>query len=669
MGDPAALSELDLHEEYRSERPIVDHRLLEPLLARCIRFDRAAAGALEHVLPDLVRGLGALASGGGFLRLLLQFPAERGEEERDPVERFEDGLAGLERSAPGVSAGFGGLAELITSRRAEVFVCGSEQADHGVEPIAIFAGTGTESVVAAGWRDGTGQLEVLDVFTSWGPDADRVFRKRGAFETAISGATEGLIVKRLDGDVVSRLHAAAVAAAPEKVDVEGSVVAAEPTDLFQPPGIELRAYQEEALARWEANGRRGVLAMATGTGKTIAAMSGAERLRRSDPEAPLVLVVLTPLIHLVDQWAAEVRRWGQRPIPCYESSTAWLSRTREAIDLLRAGARRTLVLVSTHATAVLEPFRDLIATVPEGSLMLVGDEVHHLGAPWARRALPENAELRMGLSATPERSEEEGGTAFLISYFGDVVFRFGITEAIAAGALSPYTYHPTLVELDHDELDDYRRNAARIARLLAIPPDRREAALLAQLLNERSRILNNAKGKLAALREAVEASRPDRAIIYCAGRDQLSAVMDIMWERGIASRQFTGEEPRREREALLEGLGRGEVPVLIGIRCLDEGVDVPEARQAYLLASSGNPREFVQRRGRLLRLAPGKRRSEISDLVAIPTDTEGFDRELVRKEFRRVLAFAEAAENGPEAVESLRRQLGRDESWNDLGGG
>jgi superfamily II DNA or RNA helicase len=109
--------------------------------------------------------------------------------------------------------------------------------------------------------------------------------------------------------------------------------------------------------------------------------------------------------------------------------------------------------------------------------------------------------------------------------------------------------------------------------------------------------------------------------------------------------------------------------VLIGIRCLDEGVDVPEARQAYLLASSGNPREFVQRRGRLLRLAPGKQRSEISDLVAIPTDTEGFDGELVRKEFRRVLAFAEAAENGPEAVESLRRQLGRDESWTDLGGG
>lgn len=139
--------------------------------------------------------------------------------------------------------------------------------------------------------------------------------------------------------------------------------------------------------------------------------------------APLLVVVLAPLIHLVDQWCAEVRRWGGRPIACYESSSRWLPSAQESIDLLRAGARRTAVLVSTHATASLEPFKQLLARAPDGSVMLIGDEVHHLGANWARDALPETAGARIGLSATPERSEDEGDERGAVSFFAEATLK------------------------------------------------------------------------------------------------------------------------------------------------------------------------------------------------------------------------------------------------------
>jgi superfamily II DNA or RNA helicase len=664
------LSEVAVEDEYRSDTVDVERVLLEPLLRRCARFDRAASGSLDRVLPFLARGLEGLAEGGGFLRLLVQMPVEPGggDEHGRLLDRVDEALGSLETSPPAPSRGFTALSELLTTDHAQVFVCGGEPGAVGVEAVAIFAAGEGESAVAVGWRDDADAFEVLDVFTSWGPSADRVYRKRGAFERTLEGGDRGLVVTQLDKGRMGRLLAIAAELSTPTPQRDGSATSPGQAELVSPSGLVLRGYQVEAIRRWHEAGRRGVMAMATGSGKTIVGMAAAARLRAEDPSHPLLLVVLAPLIHLVDQWCAEVRRWGERPIACYESSSSWLPGAQEAIDLLRAGARRTVVLVSTHATASLDPFKRLLARAPDGSVMLVGDEVHHLGAAWARDALPATAGARIGLSATPERSEDEGGNDFLFGYFGDVVYRFGIAEAIAARCLSPYAYHPVLVELDREELDDYRRVAGKLNRMLQVPADRRDRAVLAQLLNERSRILNNARGKLAVLRRAVEARRPDRAIVYCAGRDQLSAVMDIMWERGITSRQFTGEEPRGEREALLAGLDKGEVPALVGIRCLDEGVDVPGAREAYLLASSGNPREFVQRRGRLLRTAPGKIRSDIHDLVTVPTDPDGSADALLVKELRRVLAFAADADNGEEALALLQEQLSSFGFSTDLGG-
>ena len=664
------LSEVDVKDEYRSDSVDVERMLLEPLLRRCTRFDRAASGPFERVLPYLVSGLSGLADESGFLRMLVQVPVEPGDEDASGrlKDCLDEALGEMETSPPPPSRGFSALVHLIDANRVQLFVCGGEPGAVGVEPVAIFAAEDGESAVAVGWRDDADGFEVLDVFTSWGPSEDRVFRKRGAFERALEGGERGLTVVQFDADRIRRLRGIASGSALQALSKTGSGTTSAEADLALPAGLTLRPYQQEAVRRWLEGGRRGVFAMATGSGKTVVAMAAAAHLRQEDVTAPLVVVVLAPLIHLVDQWCAEVRRWGERPIACYESSSSWMPHAQEALDLLRAGARRTVFLVSTHATAALEPFKQLLAAAPVGSVMLIGDEVHHLGAAWARDALPNSTSPRMGLSATPERSDDEGGNAFLFGYFGDIVYRFGIADAIAVGCLSPYAYHPVLVELERDELDDYRRVAERLNRVMRAPSDRRDRSTLAQLLNERSRILNNARGKLAVLRGAVEAHRPDRAIVYCAGRDQLSAVMDMMWERGITSRQFTGEEPRREREELLAGLDRGEVPALVGIRCLDEGVDVPGAREAYLLASSGNPREFVQRRGRLLRTAPGKLRSDIHDLVTVPTDTDGSNDEQLVKELRRVLAFAADAENGAESRTYIQTQLSSYGIAVDLGG-
>ncbi|MFN8233442.1 MAG: DEAD/DEAH box helicase family protein [Actinomycetota bacterium] len=425
-------------------------------------------------------------------------------------------------------------------------------------------------------------------------------------------------------------------------------------------------YQRQAIEEWWLNDFQGILAMATGTGKTVTALSAIRDLSASE-RVPLVVLVLAPFKHLVDQWCAEIARWGGRFIACYESTDTWVSAASEGIALTRAGIRDSVFLVATHATSNLPAFRNLIMSAPGESLCVIADEAHRLGAPSLWNALPPNARFRLGLSATPERDEDETGTERLLEYFGGVVFEFGIDEAIAAGALAPYEYFPELVPLDRDELNEYRNIVERLERELAREPDGRSAKLIGQLYLQRATVLNTARGKLKALREAVERQRPDRSLIYCAGRPQLAAVMDLLWAQGITSRQFTGEESRRERTALLEGLVSGATPALVAIRCLDEGVDIPEAMSGYLLASSGNPREFVQRRGRLLRLSVGKTRARIFDYIVVPDGRADHEREVMRREVRRVMTFAQAALNGSRAIEALWPTIERFDLVHELG--
>ena len=298
--------------------------------------------------------------------------------------------------------------------------------------------------------------------------------------------------------------------------------------------------------------------------------------------------------------------------------------------------------------------------------LIVGDEAHNLGAQRLEASLPRSIGLRLGLSATPERYFDDRGTQALFDYFGTVLEpEFTLKDAIQQGALVHYLYYPILVELTEPEIETYADLTSRIGRAIAIGGDEENDSLTA-LLMQRARLIGAAVNKLEALREVMR-SRLDttHTLFYCGdgsvedhlsdeSQRQLEAVAQILGkEMGYGVATYTAETTLEEREDLRDQFELGELPGLVAIRCLDEGVDIPAIQTAVILASSGNPRQFVQRRGRILRPHPNKRRATLFDMIVLPPDlgreTLEIERNLLRKELQRFVEFADLADNVGEA--------------------
>jgi superfamily II DNA or RNA helicase len=309
--------------------------------------------------------------------------------------------------------------------------------------------------------------------------------------------------------------------------------------------------------------------------------------------------------------------------------------------------------------------------------LIIADEVHNLGAKAVSEILPTGIKLRLGLSATPERHLDPEGTTAVLSYFGDVIYEFGIQQAIAEGRLCRYRYHPLLVNLTDDEAMAYAEITARLGPLLAGSEKNPELGQTAMsLLIKRARLLGSAENKIEVLDQLLKRlpEKPTKAIFYCGDGSttdkvtdedvrQIQAVARVLGERhGLRVRNFTYRESPAEREEILRDLASGFLDGVVAIRCLDEGIDLPDLRMGFLLASSTNPRQFVQRRGRLLRKAAGKKIAEIYDFVIAPPDLGGeednaafnVERSLFRRELKRIEEFCNTAENGAEAVADLR---------------
>ena len=443
---------------------------------------------------------------------------------------------------------------------------------------------------------------------------------------------------------------------------------------LQPPDwIEARPYQQDAIRSWLDASGRGILHMATGTGKTITALLAASQVARS-LDGDLVLVVAVPYQHLVDQWADDLADFGADPILGYQSRRNWQPRLERELLEFNNGVRDTCVVVTTHRTLSMESARRTFSRAT-GRIMLIADEVHHLGANHTQNALMDDFLLRMGLSATPERWYDEEGTEKLTSYFGGTVFDYGLEQAIESGALCEYYYVPHIVELQDDEMEEYMELTAKIGRLFARQDTGGDLELednqsLQAVLFKRARLIGTAREKLDLLVDLFKReSDPSHSLVYCSdgstglddeGERHVDATTEqLRNECGLTVERFTAREDQAERERLLSAFEAGDIPVLTSIRCLDEGVDVPATRTAYLLASTSNPRQYVQRRGRILRQHTDKKFAVIHDFITVPDTTRhpevlsddqyDAERTLIRKELERVTTFAESARNHPDA--------------------
>jgi superfamily II DNA or RNA helicase len=307
--------------------------------------------------------------------------------------------------------------------------------------------------------------------------------------------------------------------------------------------------------------------------------------------------------------------------------------------------------------------------------LFIADEVHNLGSEAYRLHLPDNATYKLGLSATPERWFDSEGTDALQTYFGKTVFQYTLEEGLNDKVLCPYKYYPVLVPLTEDEASEYCKLTAAIARIMGEESTGGASSGTADaLLLKRSRLAATATNKLPLLQQTIFPLKGSAFnLVYC-GDGTVESPVDEAIVRQIEAvvymlgrncqmlvARYTAETEMDRRSELRQRFAAGIVQCLVAIRCLDEGVDIPETRRAFLLASSTNPRQFIQRRGRVLRRSPGKDFAEIYDFIVQPP-IESLEygsgmfntmRSLFAKELRRVSEFARLAQNGPEALHSL----------------
>jgi len=435
----------------------------------------------------------------------------------------------------------------------------------------------------------------------------------------------------------------------------------------------LRGYQEEAINAWFRNNGRGVFNMATGSGKTVTALALATKLcnHAIAKESRLSIVITVPYRHLADQWAKEAGAFGFETLICYGSSSDWLPRAQKGVLDLVTGVRSYKFFVAVNKTFANVPFQRLLNRIP-GTLCLIADEMHNLGAPRMLTKLPQRADFRLGLSATPDRDGDERGTNALKEFFGPELINFDLSKALEYEFLSPYLYFPILVQLTGEEMDAYMALSLDIGQAYA----RGEAgedgpsAKLTALLMKRARLVGCATNKLPRLIQLLSERRESRFnIVYCGDaydgdESHVKKTLRLIGtEAGMRANKFTSAETAVERQRLLQLFAAGDIQTLVAIRCLDEGVDIPRTETAYMLASSTSRRQFIQRRGRILRRAPGKAQATIYDFLAVPNidnlahqSPTAFEveRKLVRRELARVNEFAGLATNRGEALRALR---------------
>lgn len=436
-----------------------------------------------------------------------------------------------------------------------------------------------------------------------------------------------------------------------------------------PASLELRSYQQQAITNWFQNHGRGTLKMATGSGKTITALAIATQLYQQI--GLQVLIIVCPFRHLVAQWGRECEKFQLEPILACESIQKWQSKFCYQLARINTKQQQFLTIITTNETLVSQGFQSQLKYLPDRTL-IIGDEVHNLGAKKREASLPRNIGLRLALSATPERHYDEVGTQSIFDYFGDILQpEFTLKDAIEQGALVHYLYYPILVELTPEESEQYLKITRLISRKLiykgndkAYTAEELDTPDLTPLLMQRARIIGAAANKLIALKTLMlERLDTSHTLFYCGdgssdSTQQLTAVTHLLGhELGYRVNTYTAETSSTSREQLRQQFESGALQGLVAIRCLDEGIDIPAIRHAVILASSTNPRQFIQRRGRILRPDRGKDRATLYDMVVLPPemdrDTLAVERNLLKRELLRLIEFAELADNAAAARTQL----------------
>lgn len=428
--------------------------------------------------------------------------------------------------------------------------------------------------------------------------------------------------------------------------------------------LSLFPHQQSAVIEWLKNDKSILMEMATGTGKTRTAIGCILELLKSGDN--FLAIVATPQSTLSKQWKDDVK--ALEITVDYQgiidgSVAKWYNELEKLLIEFYFGNYKSGIIYTTHATCSDEKF---IKAIEENKyntkILFICDEVHGIGSSKQRNALLPLYEYRIGLSATPERMFDEGGTNLIRQYFGGKSFEFDISQALhtinpltGKPFLNKYLYIPVFVDLNEEEMEKYKKITQNII-FLKNQEDFDEDELNRQY-TKRADILKNAINKLEAYENVIKGLQKEERIkdaITFVTDKQMKYAMNFLAQQGIIREKVTeGESTKKkvtndgltERQKVIKDFKEGNCQMLLGLKCLDEGIDIPNARIAILLASSTNPREYIQRVGRVIRQSPNKEISIIYDLIVAPDDGSESSRLILEKEGRRANVIAQNAEN------------------------
>lgn len=447
-----------------------------------------------------------------------------------------------------------------------------------------------------------------------------------------------------------------------------------------------RDYQILAYNKWAENSYKGVFAMATGTGKTITSLNCLLQLYNNDGTYRAIIIV--PTIALLYQWKEECRKFNFRNIVTVNSKENWnetLSFLNTASKLINA----SYIVIVTYASFSRPKFQSHLNLFPSNTL-IIADEMHNIGAPKMLEVLPKILfKYRIGLSATPSRQFDIEGNLAIEEFFNDkypYVYSYSMKQALEVGWLSKYMYYPHIVTLRDNELEEYIEISKRLLKFIDSKTGKiKECKEVDDLRLMRKRIIHKASNKKPVFESIIKKEYNKRGnlkytLVYVPeGKDPDYFNSDFSTEdddemklineytklvKGVDFSVFVSQftAGTKNREKTLLDFENGKIHVLTSMKCLDEGVDIPRSELAIFCASTGNPRQFIQRRGRVLRMHPDKVHATIHDLVVVPelNSTENYfemERNLLKSELKRVVDFAQLSMNKIETYEELRKIL------------
>ncbi|TMO82402.1 restriction endonuclease subunit R [Pseudoalteromonas sp. S3776] len=714
-------SSLPLKPKYNSEEDDILQSFYTPLLSCAERYDRAVGYFSAAVLASAANGLEKFIDSGGKIRLVIGDPLTDLEYEailkgmESPIEARSTQLSEILLNSTNKNLDI--LSYLIANKQLEVRFAFTYQGMfhkkvgifYKASEIVVFSGSANETLagltkynseeisVYFSWRDSFldyGEVEIENFVQLWENKQKRtkVVPLTSEFYKKIQ---KGINLKDLRKKIfkaektkLKTAHNPFFSYSFKKSDQSVKKIQLTQRVPRKPLTIKGRAFdlfnhQKKAICSWKKSDYRGLLKLATGAGKTITSITAIVELyeQRIKNKLSTFTIISVPYIELANQWVDELSQFNISAIKCYEKSANWKN-SLDAKSLLYLNNKINFVcVVVVNRTLVLDDFQKAMSKIPNNDILFIGDECHHLGSEGLFSFLP-NSKYRIGLSATPFRSDDDEleGSPFsdknklnLVNYFQGIISDYSLRDAIKDNILAPYRYEVIAVYLNEEEEALYEELSLKITRLIleskkeALPSDKKN--LLTSLCGRRSRLLATCKGKLPALIKYLKNKSEldlQHSLVYVgegkapeANNPYIEDVTKELFAIGVKVAKFTSGESSVQRKSIMKNFKNKEIDALVAMKVLDEGIDVPVCKTAYILASSRNPRQYVQRRGRVLRKSDSKSEAKIIDFVVLPSKTSKTQaaENLRKAELKRIQDFKATSLN-PSEVEIESVNLG-----------